>query len=57
MRKLAILVLLMLTAGPIWKGRCPSRKIAWASNMTTAGASLTLHWPAQAVTQDRLWNW
>ena len=57
MRKLAVLVLLMLTAGPIWKGRCPSIKIAWASNMTTAGASLTLRWPAQAVTQDRLWNW
>ena len=57
MRKLAVLVLLMLTAGSIWNGRCPSRKIAWVSNMTAVRASLTLRWPDQAVTQDRLSNW
>ena len=57
MRKLTVLVVLMLTAGSIWNGRCPSRKIAWASNMTAVRASLTLRWPAQAVTQDHLSNW
>ncbi|MAX19023.1 MAG: hypothetical protein CL709_04065 [Chloroflexi bacterium] len=40
-----------------WNGRCPSRKLAWASNITPVKASLTLRWPAQAVTRDRLSNW